>query len=435
MTEDDWRIQLFGPYIQQNGFGKNNDHGNEDNSEEGGGGAASSSCKDIECPPEEDSNHKARKNALMIPTQDAFDTDLYDYIAIFIGANYCPHCKAFAPTVVEAATSILQPHKRCKVVFVSNDRDEDNFQQSCDKVAGIDVMPYNLDRTKVMRDLFNLKTIPALMILRNEVKKTDMTSKSDFQSGDLREQPDGTSSSLNRDMIPVVTNARNILPNDTKCVHFPWGSNHEDAGHGGGGDHTGANASTMSAMDRLIIRGKYGNWWELGHHANPSKPEEMYMDEHAVRARAGLLNVITWIALMNVFFWNDKVYVQVLFPLVAWEFLTSMTLGLTPVSPIGVLGTLLSIALHPEGPYWKPAKPKRFAWFIGLTLACTCLTLFVLRKDIGEPYYKPLIACVVLTCNVATWLESSVGFCLGCFIYNNYLVKWFELEECEECKL
>jgi len=65
------------------------------------------------------------------------------------------------------------------------------------------------------------------------------------------------------------------------------------------GEHT-----RISLYDRIIINGKYGKWWELGHHANPSKPDEMYMDEHAVRIRAGILNIVTWIALINIFFWK-----------------------------------------------------------------------------------------------------------------------------------
>jgi hypothetical protein len=98
------------------------------------------------------------------------------------------------------------------------------------------------------------------------------------------------------------------------------------------------------------------------------------------------------------------------------------------------LGTLLAMKLNPE-PLWKPAKPKRFAWAIGLTLASLCLTWFLIRERLGDAY-QPVITATVIACNIATWLESSCGFCLGCYIYNNYLVKWFDhLEECSECKL
>ena len=360
----DWRYCLFGPTILSN---KQNH-------------------RDTEEP-------KEQPFALdEVPYQEAFDTALYDYIGVFIGADYCPHCKAFAPTVVEAA-SLLEQKKRCKVVFLSNDRTEEAFQNSCRKVSGIDVVPYDVEKTKVLRDLFDLKTIPVLLIFKNK----DFTSK----------------------VPPIVTNARNLLVADPEAKAFPWEVPKEDK---------------MSMMDRFIIRGKYGKWWELGHHVNHDFPDQIYMDEHAVRARAGLLNIMTWIAIINVFFWKEPDYVQWLFPIVGYEFLTSMFIGLTPLSPFGILGTLMSILFHPE-PLWKPARPKRLAWGIGLVLSLTCFMLVTFRNEIGRDAYLPLVRATVMMCNVATWFESANGFCFGCFIYNTVVVPMYKLEQCSECKL
>jgi hypothetical protein len=46
-----------------------------------------------------------------------------------------------------------------KVIFVSNDRNEEAFGASCKKNAGIDVMPYDTSKTRAMRDLFGITTI------------------------------------------------------------------------------------------------------------------------------------------------------------------------------------------------------------------------------------------------------------------------------------
>ncbi|KAL7503459.1 hypothetical protein ACHAXN_003124 [Cyclotella atomus] len=331
----------------------------------------------------------------LTPTKLALDPAKYDYIALFIGANYCPHCRELAPTVVKM-TPILQTIKRCKVIFVSNDRDEDNFEQSCVKNAGIDVMPYNLEKTQAIRDMFGLATIPAFLILRNE----------DF----------GMSSPT------LVTNARHQLVIDPSCASFPWVAET---------DSEGPVKKHVPFKERIIIQGKWGRWYQLGHYANPEKPDEMYMDEHAVRIRGGLLNIITWIALMNVLFLQKETIVYCIFPLVFWEMLSASTFGLTPLAPIGTLAAVMATIFWSE-PHWKPAKPKRFAWWIGLFMVSLYFTIFSLREYIDN--YRIYIAVIVGIFNLATWLESAAGFCIGCFIYNKAVVPMFKLDECVECK-
>ena len=107
--------------------------------------------------------------------------------------------------------------------------------------------------------------------------------------------------------------------------------------------------------------------------------------------------------------------------------------GLTPFAPLGWIGTFMSVLLQPA-PLWKPASPKRFAWLIGLTLATSCFILVQFQDELGDAY-KPSVAAIALTCNFATWLEGNAGFCVGCFLYNNVFVKYFQYEECNECKL
>jgi len=126
-------------------------------------------------------------------------------------------------------------------------------------------------------------------------------------------------------------------------------------------------------------------------------------------------------------------FIKVLYPIAAFEFLVSANIGLGPIAPVGVLATVIAHVLQPK-PFWKPARPKRFAWYIGLTLATSCLVVFLVRDSMGI-YYRPAIGAIAATCNLATWLESSAGFCIGCFVYNTWIVPAFGLEECSECKL
>mmetsp|Transcript_27366 Transcript_27366/g.38690 ORF Transcript_27366/g.38690 Transcript_27366/m.38690 type:complete len:101 (+) Transcript_27366:847-1149(+) len=84
-----------------------------------------------------------------------------------------------------------------------------------------------------------------------------------------------------------------------ELVEFPWSSAKNETT---GSNTTTTNNNIISAWDRLFINGKCGKWYHLSHsNISPNYPEAMYMDEHSLRIRAGILNIITWMALMNIF--------------------------------------------------------------------------------------------------------------------------------------
>ena len=101
--------------------------------------------------------------------------------------TYSPYCRDFAPHVLKSHAA-LATDRRCKVIFMSADKSDENYEIMCNKLKGIPTLPYDLTKTQFTRDLFNLKTIPVLIILRN--KHFD------------REVPD------------LVTNARHLLVED-----------------------------------------------------------------------------------------------------------------------------------------------------------------------------------------------------------------------------
>ena len=154
----DWRKNLFGSYILQNPTGN-------------------------------------RDDTLLIPTEVALDDSTYEYVAIFFGADYCPHCKLFAPKLLQSYDKLND--KKCKVIVASNDRTDDAFDATLAKVGGIDAIPYDVTLTRKMRDIFDLKTIPAVVVLHN----------SDFH----------------KDTPPIITlDGRNKLLEDPNVSKFPW---------------------------------------------------------------------------------------------------------------------------------------------------------------------------------------------------------------------
>jgi Domain of unknown function (DUF4395) len=157
-------------------------------------------------------------------------------------------------------------------------------------------------------------------------------------------------------------------------------------------------------------------WWAMGE----PRPGEcgLCINETATRARAGLLNILsgtTIFLMLTAPELNPVLYVG---PFVIFDMTVAAVFGLTPLSPVGILGTALTIKVRPV---WKPIRPKRFAWSLGATLGVCCLTFWLLGMN-------NWVIGVLGVCFALTWLEAVMGFCVGCWMYSL-------LFRCESCQL
>src|SRR5262249_29973321 len=130
-------------------------------------------------------------------------------------------------------------------------------------------------------------------------------------------------------------------------------------------------------------------------------------DENEVRAAAGLTMAIGAVAFGYAYFASQYIPLQAVASLFFVEFLIRLTAGLRH-SPIGALARVLTLNQPPE---WVTAKPKRFAWTLGLrmTLAMAIIT------NVGIRGILPRTICLI--CLTLMWMESALGLCLGCKIY------------------
>lgn len=130
-------------------------------------------------------------------------------------------------------------------------------------------------------------------------------------------------------------------------------------------------------------------------------------DEHQVRAAAGLTLVLGALAFVYAYFAKEYAPIKAVTALFFIEFSLRVSLGLR-YSPIGQLARLLTWG---RAAHWVSAKPKRFAWTLGLlmSLAMTLITHFDIRGTL------PLTICLI--CLILMWLEAVLGLCLGCEIY------------------
>jgi hypothetical protein len=135
-------------------------------------------------------------------------------------------------------------------------------------------------------------------------------------------------------------------------------------------------------------------------------------NENEVRAAAGLTLVIGAVAFASAYFAEDYLLLQAASTLFFVEFLIRVTSGIQH-SPMGVLAHAMTRSQPPE---WVSAKPKRFAWTLGLGMAGAMTVI----TNSGVRGTLPRTLCAV--CLTLMWMEAALGLCVGCKLHG-YLVR------------
>jgi uncharacterized protein DUF4395 len=130
-------------------------------------------------------------------------------------------------------------------------------------------------------------------------------------------------------------------------------------------------------------------------------------DENQVRAAAGLTMVLGAVAFGSAYFAGDYVLLQIVSTLFFAEFLIRVAIGLR-YSPAGVVARALTRARPPD---WVSAKPKRFAWTLGLAMSFSMMVI----TNSGIRGWLPRSICLV--CLMLMWTESVLGVCAGCKLH------------------
>ena len=127
-------------------------------------------------------------------------------------------------------------------------------------------------------------------------------------------------------------------------------------------------------------------------------------NEHEVRAAAGMTLLLGTIALVYAYFAQVYLPIQIITTFFFVEFLIRVTAGIQ-YSPMGIVGRWMTSR---QTPHWVSAKPKRFAWTLGLLMAASMMVI----TNVGIRGPLPLTICLI--CLTLMWLESVLGLCLGC---------------------
>ncbi len=147
------------------------------------------------------------------------------------------------------------------------------------------------------------------------------------------------------------------------------------------------------------------------------------VDEREVRGAAGLTLVFGAVAFVYAYFSKEYVPIKLVSALFFVEFFIRVTLGFK-YSPVGQLAKLLTWG---QPPHWVSAKPKRFAWSLGVVMSLAMVV--ITNADIRGTL--PLTICLIFT--TLMWLEAVLGLCLGCEIYRMMVLRgWIARDDAFE---
>lgn len=128
-----------------------------------------------------------------------------------------------------------------------------------------------------------------------------------------------------------------------------------------------------------------------------------------------------------------------------FEMLAGMFAFTARFSPTILIASLLA---RGHAPVWKPLTPKRFAWSIGASFIAVCLVFFNPEVFAGWvntvamhellpttqnylPKWLPL--ALVWVCLGFMWMETVLGFCVGCKVHSLLVKLGVMKEECAAC--
>lgn len=150
----------------------------------------------------------------------------------------------------------------------------------------------------------------------------------------------------------------------------------------------------------------------------------MPVNEPQARAAAGLTMVLGAVAfavaLLHQIYWPLQA-VSVLFSV---DFLARLTVGL-PHSPVGAVGAVLTRRSAPD---WVSARPKRFAWTLGLAMSAAMAVI----TNSGIRGWPPRTICLI--CLVLMWSEAVLGLCVGCELHGLLVRRgWMRADPDADC--
>ena len=134
------------------------------------------------------------------------------------------------------------------------------------------------------------------------------------------------------------------------------------------------------------------------------------INEREARASAGIMFLFGLLSLFSVFMFRTIFWAELFSITFILEFFIRTIIN-PKYAPYMLLGGLI---VSNQKPDWVAAKPKQFAWFLGLILG-VIMTFYIVMDKISLVRLAICWLCLFLM-----YVESVFGICLGCMLYKAF---------------
>ncbi len=131
------------------------------------------------------------------------------------------------------------------------------------------------------------------------------------------------------------------------------------------------------------------------------------INERDARASAGIMFLLGLLSLFSVHLYRTIFWAELFSITFIIEFIVRVLIN-PKYAPYMLVGGLIVSNQEPD---WVEAKPKRFAWLLGLILGAI-MTYYIIFDVI-----TPIRLSICWLCLFLLFVESVFGICLGCILY------------------
>jgi len=135
--------------------------------------------------------------------------------------------------------------------------------------------------------------------------------------------------------------------------------------------------------------------------------EYKVINERDARASAGIMFLLGLLSIFSVYLFRTMFWAELFSITFIIEFIVRTAIN-PKYAPYMLLGGLI---VSDQEPDWVEAKPKRFAWMLGMVLG-VIMTYYIVFDLISIVRLSICWLCLFLL-----FVESVFGICLGCLLY------------------